>query len=623
MSESQPPPLPGDQRPDEAASLPEFVEESSFLRQFVFERRFRIAVAMFAVLGVFLGLFLPKLWTASPPGFVPEIKVSGLDKVQAWALRRTAARAERDGKVDEAVHAWRMAIVNDSCDPENSRGILRMLAGLEPPSRDYQKLGVLQTRWLIRLTGTNLADVGLSAKLLAHYEMDDLVVGDLLPFMSQLGREDRVQLLVSLFRLGEMERFHLVWDGSSEEVRKDPTARLFHAAWLAGWGPPGTIRAGQAELDAAKRNRETLVVAHRLQLTVSLALNDLRTYEESFQALEREHAQRLGEHVGLWRLLLEAGRRQEVERLVSASSMPPTTAAECAKVADVYAALGRASDAADYIGRYVDSFVHRGDLWIRRADLLVSAGKWESLREVAVQMRQIDGMRESLAGYAWFLEGLSELKRNRRENADIAFTNMLVTPLTDPLLGYRTATAMTQLGRPEMSQQLLDRLESNFKDRAEYWYQVEMAAYAVGDIERMMAAAERAFALSPDNAIIVNNYAAALIMMRQRPAEAVKLTVKKLALDPNDVGANLNHCLALLQNKRVSEARAVLVRFDPAKLQGVYRTVYYLADFEANYLEGKRSASLEAAQQVEARFLKPPQARWFEETRRKVADLPR
>ena len=116
---------------------------------------------------------------------------------------------------------------------------------------------------------------------------------------------------------------------------------------------------------------------------------------------------------------------------------------------------------------------------------------------------------------------------------------VIVSPLTDPLLGYRTATAMTQLGRPEMSQLLLERLEANFNNRAEYWYQVEMAAYGVGDIERMLAAAERAFALAPDNPIIVNNYAAALIMMRQRPAEAVKLTVKKLALDPGDVGVEV------------------------------------------------------------------------------------
>lgn len=172
-----------------------------------------------------------------------------------------------------------------------------------------------------------------------------------------------------------------------------------------------------------------------------------------------------------------------------------------------------------------------------------------------------------------------------------------------------------------MPANFFDRLETEFGGRAEYWYRVEMAAYGVGDIPGMLTAARKAYELAPNNPIIVNNYAAALIIMREQPAEAVKLTLKKLNQNPSDVGSALNHCLALIQNRRVNEARALLAGLDPTKLQGVYSTVYHLATFELQYLEGNRAGALESIKRIELRFLKPPQVKWLEETRRKVRDL--
>src|SRR5258706_14787160 len=62
------------------------------LRLLLFKFWFRMAFLALVFLMVFLSLFLPKVWRTSPPNFLPVVKVSGLDLVQAWSLQRTARK---------------------------------------------------------------------------------------------------------------------------------------------------------------------------------------------------------------------------------------------------------------------------------------------------------------------------------------------------------------------------------------------------------------------------------------------------------------------------------------------------------------------------------------------------
>jgi hypothetical protein len=67
---------------------------SPFLRMLVLKPGFRLAVIAFALLLCFLALFLPTIWTMSPKGFLPILKVSELDLAQAWLAKRGARRAQ-------------------------------------------------------------------------------------------------------------------------------------------------------------------------------------------------------------------------------------------------------------------------------------------------------------------------------------------------------------------------------------------------------------------------------------------------------------------------------------------------------------------------------------------------
>ena len=75
---------------------------------------------------LFLLCMLP-VWPVTPRNFQPTIKISGFDLLQAWKLRRTAAHEAAEGRFDEALGSWRIAIANNPGDPELLRGCLQHL----------------------------------------------------------------------------------------------------------------------------------------------------------------------------------------------------------------------------------------------------------------------------------------------------------------------------------------------------------------------------------------------------------------------------------------------------------------------------------------------------------------
>src|SRR5215470_17816654 len=101
------------------------LENFPLLRILLLEKWFRAVFLLF--LTVFVGalLFLPKIWVTSPKGFLPVVKVSLLDRVQAWSLKRAGRKAAAAGRYEEASYAWQTAIANNRADTEASRELLR------------------------------------------------------------------------------------------------------------------------------------------------------------------------------------------------------------------------------------------------------------------------------------------------------------------------------------------------------------------------------------------------------------------------------------------------------------------------------------------------------------------
>ena len=145
------------------------------------------------------------------------------------------------------------------------------------------------------------------------------------------------------------------------------------------------------------------------------------------------------------------------------------------------------------------------------------------------------------------------------------------------------------------------------------------AAYQARRFEVMRQAAAKGYELATNNPIFINNYAAALLIERTNASLAIELTLRQLGKSPDSRAAQINHALALLQNGRLDDAAGQLDRIDRRGLDSSYRTQLQLGYFELNARRGNAPAALSAYREIESRFLMPPQARWVEETQKRLA----
>src|SRR5687767_1739004 len=94
------------------------LERFPLLRILLLEKWFRRAFLLFLTVLAGALSFLPKIWVTSPKGFLPVVKISLLDRVQAGSLKRSARKAAAAGRFDEASYAWQAALANNRADAE-------------------------------------------------------------------------------------------------------------------------------------------------------------------------------------------------------------------------------------------------------------------------------------------------------------------------------------------------------------------------------------------------------------------------------------------------------------------------------------------------------------------------
>ena len=85
---------------------------------------------------------------------------------------------------------------------------------------------------------------------------------------------------------------------------------------------------------------------------------------------------------------------------------------------------------------------------------------------------------------------------------------------------------------------VLKGLEAVAGNDLAFWRQVQLTAYEGRQAELLLAACEKVHQLAPEP-VNASNYAAALLMMRERPADAVQLTLQVVNRAPQSRIARL------------------------------------------------------------------------------------
>jgi predicted Zn-dependent protease len=450
--------------------------------------------------------------------------------------------------------------------------------------------------------------------LLNFYGLDDLAIQLADSKADQLPGDALRALLVAEFNQRQMERFGELWGQHETMFTDDRGLSLYHTAWSAAWGPPAGLLSGRAELAAAQLSADASVaeLAHHLQLPVSFALSDLDGHRRALDWLREHHADKVAEQLDHWRLLAVTGRRGEAQSLAKSFARPPATAADAINMARLYAQLGLEDYAAGFLEKQIGEFGYSAQLWVLLAQQHIRLKRWTELRALSVTMRNTPELRGALDGYSQFLAGLADHRLGRRESAEAAFAKVPDAPFNDPLVAYNVAAGLRGLGYPALSARLLQTLEQNFGEKAQFWFQLTSAAYEAREMDVLAAAAQKAWELEPGNPAYMNNYAAVLLVTRQKPEESIKITLRLLAAEPKSNDRKVNHILALLQNERLADAEAQLKDLNPGALNVNEGAIANYAWFELHVRRGEKELARKRYPTVERSQLLQPQLDWMD-----------
>jgi predicted Zn-dependent protease len=591
-----------------------------WLRVFIFDHWFGIATLFFFAFVIFLGLFLTKIWTATPEWITPPFKISGLDMAQGWSLSRRAEAMAREGNLIEAMLTWRSASVHSPGNPDIARDMIRAINGIPKPDRRYTALGYDRSMWLLRLTQTNLNDLTLVSHFLRKYEIEDVLLQMTASLTNSLPTDLAADILVASFNRGQMPRFGTVWDTHKEAFSKDSTLNLYRVAWEAGWGPLSGMQAARRRLVELQGTvtGDDAAVLRRLQLHLAAQLNDLEQFRTAMDWLIDHHVDRVSEHVNFWRILIRSGRRTEARELARQFSRPPETVSDAVGLGSMFVDLQLPNVAIDFALAQLKDYPFSSDLWLLIADQRIELKAWSELRQTAVAMRNEPALQGKMTGVSSFLEGLVDLRTNDPESAAKKFENVAKSRFTRPSEAFMISERMLKLGYPGPSSAVLRSMESEFANDVAFWFQLTTAAYESRQMDLMVRAAKKTYSLATNQPVHINNYAAVLIATRTDPEEAVKLTFRLVLQYPRNRDYQINHSLALVQTGRLDEAEKILRAFNPSNLNAVEDSSISLAWFEYHVRKGDKERAKEAFKRIDMTALMEPQVQWVKEQAKKL-----
>jgi hypothetical protein len=593
---------------DPAALAPRVVRGSYLLPVLFFDRTFRWVLALALLAALAVGLLVPRLWRVTPPGWAPPVRISALDWFAARSLRRSARAAQAAGQLPTAVAGWRLVLGRLPTDPEALRALVDLLPAAHRAQPDAG-LGPLLDgvgAWLLRLTGTNVADLTAVAASQAERRNWPWIAAQTAAAPAPLPGPLQSLRLAALFELGRLPEFEAAWTHPAAALADDRRAQLYHAAWVALTGRP----AGQAARDrlaAAAIDPAWGPTALRLLLPVAQRDLAATAYERHLTALRALGQDGLPEHVNFWSLLWATGQRERAAALADSFGGLPESADEAGPYLDTLLLLRRPALVRAFVRRGLPRLADQPTIWISAAEALLRLEDWEELRALAADLRQQLPLRPLLGNLPDFYDGAAEHGLGHPARAEAAFAALLEKPPARPEFALPPAVHLNRLGYPRLAAQLLAQLRSAAAGAPGFWAQLQQAAYAARDERQLLEASRELYALQPDNPRVANNFVASLILQGDRGPEAVQRAFEVLARVPGQPAARLNWALALLQVGRLDEAAAELARLGGEPLPPDLGAFHHLARCRLARARGQPAEARAAALRVDRRLLFPSQ----------------
>lgn len=595
--------------------------EHPFRRQLQVEPWFRVAVL--GCLGV-LALTAaahPRIWRVTATGFVPEIRISGFDRLEAGLQARAAAASATQGDLQGAVIHWRSAVAANPADVGSVRRLIEAEGAL--PVRDVAAVARLgrEARWLLRLGDTNTADTERVVRVAEHFRADDLVLGVIGDAPSTLSPRLRMARAKVFLRSGNFDGF--AREGAHVPPMSgiaDPSWPTYWQAWTAGVDSSERGRLALSELDAAAQGSESgpREIALRLRLAVAIHWRDFPAAGTALSGLRECRSDTPVDHLRFWQLLSRIGHDAEARRLALAYADPPVGLTEMEQVGEMLTELGLWDEAVEFYGRCCNRLGARGRIWVAYGTALVHLERWREVRDLAARMRSQPEEVAAWVGYSRYLDGVACLGSGRTNDAVGEFRRLLEAPACNARVALTAAADLVRRRFPDVAVGLLHRREQELAEFPPFWQVLVRAAVQRSDAELMLRAARREWALTPDSLEAMNDLAVALLLNETEPERQLILTRRILDSDPTSVAARIHHGLALLGNGLPRAAKPLLLSLDPEGLDASQQNSLAFARAELFAQENQPNDALRELRSLKPGFLFPQQVARVEHLRMRL-----
>lgn len=585
------------------------------IRLILYTRWFKWGLLLMLLIILSLPVTLIKFRRVTPEGFNPVVKISFLDVIQSWSLRRSALKMMAEDKFDDSVHAWHSSIANHPGNLDYMREYFHFL--MEHDLRKSKSKDAAQNgMWFLRITQTNQTDVQLLTDVFDFYDLHTYNHYVINTLEGDLSVDLEKKYLKTLFHAGTVEDFRdRLSKLSEEDIGSDPELKLYRAAYLAAWGPPETALDNLEMVRSKLEDKEFETLAHILNIQISQARSEVDQYKTSLDFLVSTSKDTLMHHLNYWGMLIQEGRKPEAIEQLRRYNYPPKNATEVAYFGEVASSLGEEDLALQFLSSYAPQYGYHEPVWYVYTQLLTRMEKWPELRQAALIIRNARGVTDSLIGFSQFMEARAAIGENRRGAAEQLVGQIVKHNYESPKTGYLIGKGLGDHGFPMQALTILNPLESSYIDNTEYWETIFTLSSSSGMRDTLFKAAENLYRLDSNNRAYTNNYAAMLLSERKKPETAISLTYELMHRDKEvNIAAVINHALALVLNQRFNEAVEYMKKIPNEKLPAELVPGYNMAWFEIAYRMEDFDTAREYGLKVEVDKLLPGDQVYFEET---------
>ncbi len=589
------------------------------LRLLYYTRWLRWGLLCMLLILVTVPLGLVKVWTATPLDFNPVVKISLLDKLQSWSLRRAAYKAMDAGRFEDAVHAWHSSIANDPGNQVYQREYFQFLMD-EDLQKSKSREAAQNGWWYLKLNQTNLTSLEVVTDVFDYYQLHEINQLFLSQQLEKLTPEMEVKYLKSAFHMGNIAGFRKgIERMDPSRLEAEPELKLYHAAYMSIWGSPASALSYIDTLRSHLNHPKHAFLAHTLNCEVSVARGEIDEFRQSMDYMISRGADRLVHHLQYWSMLVEHGERDNAIEQFRRYNLPPDHAKDLVHFVDFAVLIGEDDLAIQYLKTYAGDFGYYEPVWVAYANILIDRGDWQSLNNLAVQARRHPLASNTLEGFTYFMEGRAALGEQKLELAARMMVKAARVEYEIATVGFYIAQELGTLGYDSEALSILRGCSDEMKGEKSYWERVFPLASSQGDSELFLQAAEQLYQLEPKNPVYRNNYAALLLSNRRESDTAVRLTWEQL----NESSANrlskpskyhaalINHALALALNHRYDEAVGHLKQVPESALPPQFKSGYHLAWFEVALRMEDYDVARSHGMLVEKDELLPSDREWF------------